>query len=888
MRIPNIFIYVTCLISSTCAFSTLADETLINRNAEWSYHDSGSDLGSQWRNLSYDDSSWSSGFTEMGYGDGDESTVIDFGGNSNEKYITTYFRRHFNVNNIDQFNRLTLNLLRDDGAVVYLNGSEVHRDNMPSGSINYLTTTSAYIADADEQAFTPVTLPIGSLKSGDNILAIEIHQYNSSSSDISFNAELIANTGNGDDVNDSEVIRGPYLQQASENSIIIRWRTDRTTDSLVNIGTRPDNLDISVNDGNRTREHRVLLTDLQSDTQYYYSIGNSSKILKSGNDLFFRTSPRTGQSKSTRIWVIGDSGTANEDAEDVYRAYQTTTGNQYTDLWLMLGDNAYENGTDRDYQRAVFDFYPELLQQTPLWPTIGNHDGHSADSGNQSGPYFDIFSLPTNAEAGGVRSGTEAYYSFDYGNIHFVVLDSYETDRSSYGNMMVWLESDLQATNSDWIIAFWHHPPYTKGSHDSDWEQEHIEMRENALPILDSYGVDLVLNGHSHSYERSKLIDRHYGRSSSFSDSSHAIDRGNGRADDDGAYTKSETGLSNAGIVYVVAGASGKTSGGDLDHPAMSVSLNELGSMILNVDGSTLNAQYINERGRIRDYFTIEKHVESDDPTSSSITGVAWLDSDNDGTRTTSEDFSQGVSVELLNRSGIVISSTQSAANGSYQFDNLIAGDYQIRFSAANYVFTLDHVGNNTTDSDASSDDGITQLINLPVATRISYIDVGLIESSGTENKIINFNIVEVAAYSSQDREGEVNIEDQGSTYSLQGNRWRSSNPEGFHIKTNTLLEFDFYSNSEGEIHGIGFDENTSISDADRVFQLFGTQNWRSAIKDFNNYTSDDLGSWKTYTIPVGNYYQGENMHLVFVNDKDGGSINNTSRFRNVRVFENN
>src|SRR4029450_1136767 len=120
-----------------------------------------------------------------------------------------------------------------------------------------------------------------------------------------------------------------------------------------------------------------------------------------------------------------------------------------------------------------------------------------ADSPTQTGPYYDIFTLPRNAEAGGVASGTEAYYSFDYGNIHFICLDSFDTPRSATGAMAQWLQRDLADTTQDGIIAFWHHPPYSKGSHDSDTQTPLIEMRQNFLPILEAGGVDLVLSGHS-------------------------------------------------------------------------------------------------------------------------------------------------------------------------------------------------------------------------------------------------------------------------------------------------------------------------------------------------------------------------------------------------------
>jgi hypothetical protein len=126
----------------------------------------------------------------------------------------------------------------------------------------------------------------------------------------------------------------------------------------------------------------------------------------------------------------------------------------------------------------------------------------------QTGPYYDAYVLPTAAEAGGIASGTEAYYAFDYGNVNFIVLDSYETSRSTTGAMARWLEADLAATTQDWIIAFFHHGPFTKGTHDSDTEIEHIQMRENLLPILEAGGVDAVLSGHSHIYERTAPTTR--------------------------------------------------------------------------------------------------------------------------------------------------------------------------------------------------------------------------------------------------------------------------------------------------------------------------------------------------------------------------------------------
>src|SRR6185503_15998348 len=287
------------------------------------------------------------------------------------------------------------------------------------------------------------------------------------------------------------VTRGPYLQMGGPKTMTVRWRTSVATNSKVYYGSQPGSLNANVVDSSSVTEHKVTLTALSPSTRYYYAIGSTTQILV-GNDTnhFFFTSPPLGDKNKTRIWVLGDSGTANSSAQAVRNAYYSYAGTSPTDVWLMLGDNAYPDGTDSDYQSAVFNMYPTMLRKTVLWPTLGNHDGHSADSGSQSGPYYNIFTLPKAAEAGGLASGTKAYYSFDYGQIHFVCLDSTDSSRKTGGAMMNWLTKDLQATVQPWTIAFWHHPPYSKGSHDSDSEVELIVMRQYALPILEANGVD--------------------------------------------------------------------------------------------------------------------------------------------------------------------------------------------------------------------------------------------------------------------------------------------------------------------------------------------------------------------------------------------------------------
>jgi hypothetical protein len=180
--------------------------------------------------------------------------------------------------------------------------------------------------------------------------------------------------------------------------------------------------------------------------------------------------------------------------------------------------------------------------------------------------------------------------------------------------MLSWLENDLAVTIKDWIIAYWHQPPYSWGSHTSDGELDLIQMRENALPILEKYGADLVLCGHSHVYERSYLLNGHYGYSSSFQ-SWMALNPGLGREDDESTYEKPAGGLGALrGTVYVVCGCSGEGGMGTFaKHPAHAINLGGFGSMVIDVDGLRLDAKFLTDGSAVLDYFTIIKGAPPED-----------------------------------------------------------------------------------------------------------------------------------------------------------------------------------------------------------------------------------------------------------------------------------
>ena len=221
---------------------------------------------------------------------------------------------------------------------------------------------------------------------------------------------------------------------------------------------------------------------------------------------FLKPHPSSNTNETIRAWVLGNAGNNNSLQMDVRDGFYSFIGNTPVDLMLLLGDNAYDDGTDSEYQTSWFEnMYEDRLIQSVMYSTFGNHDGGASDSDTEDGPYYDIFNFPRNAEAGGVASGTEAYYSFDYGNIHFVSINSYDIDRSVGAPMYDWLVDDLNNTNQEWKVAFFHYPPYTgNDNNSSDTHPKETDMREDFIPVLESAGVDLVLS--SHQSQLSKVL----------------------------------------------------------------------------------------------------------------------------------------------------------------------------------------------------------------------------------------------------------------------------------------------------------------------------------------------------------------------------------------------
>lgn len=277
------------------------------------------------------------------------------------------------------------------------------------------------------------------------------------------------------------VHRPPYLQQLTTHSTLIGWVTTEPVGESVEI-TRPDGEVLATAGAERAEsavraagENQMWTTvdGLEPDTVYCY------RVLQDGAPLTerigFRTAPGADSDRPVRVLAFGDSGGGGSDQ----RALAAEMFDVPFELIIHTGDVAYDNGTIAQFEDNVFGVYTELFRHIPFYPAAGNHDYETL----RGAPFRDVFALP----------GTEQWYSYDWGRVHFAALDT----ESAIGPQIEWLDADLAASPLPWKIVYLHKPPYSSGEHGSD-----VGLRAALAPILARHGVQLVLAGHDHDYER--------------------------------------------------------------------------------------------------------------------------------------------------------------------------------------------------------------------------------------------------------------------------------------------------------------------------------------------------------------------------------------------------
>ncbi len=462
--------------------------TLVPAGAEWKYNDTGTDLHSLgWPSV--DDSGWAYGPAQLGYGLNGEVTTISYGPDSGNKYPCYYFRHTFNVPVASQIGDLKLRLIRDDGAVVYLNGAEIVRSNMPGGTIYYDTWASEVVGGTDETTWWEFDVDSAGLVDGTNVLAVEIHQINATSSDVSFDLELA----------EAEHIRkGPYLFYTGSNTEMkILWQMDVAQACTLEWGTDPANLiesAVTTEFGSDHQHQYVIGADpgkppLVPGTKYYYRLTDAYNETYTGS---FIAAPEDN-TDDLKFLVFGD---VRADAGLVPYAYDGVCDTMntflaanpgYQTITFLVGDWINDD-TENDWQNMFFNRTLsnalQLHANMPINGCVGNHDMNI----NGGAVYEKYYPYPYEPSG--------RYWSFDYGPVHFAIVDQY-TSYSSGSAQLLWLDNDLATSDKLWKIIILHEPGYSAGPHpDNTSVQNYIQ------PLCLAHGVDIVFGGHNHNYAR--------------------------------------------------------------------------------------------------------------------------------------------------------------------------------------------------------------------------------------------------------------------------------------------------------------------------------------------------------------------------------------------------
>jgi len=458
---------------------TFSFAQLIEAGSTWKYLDDSSDQGTAWQQPGFDDINWTEGPAQLGYGDDDEATVLGWGDNPSDKYLTYYFRKTFNISNPNEKPVLKAGLIRDDGAVVYINGVEVFRANMPEGEITYQTKADHTVAGDSENLFFAYTFPSSVLQSGENTIAVEVHQRFKTSSDISFDLQL-------DFAEYPVFIKEPYLLYSGEKTeMLIVWQMDSTRSCRVEWGT-----DTTYTEGTATTDeygndhlHKIIISGLNPDTKYFYRVSIDRMSSKKGS---FKTGV-PDSATDISFYAYGDTRTnpgthnlvAEKIVEEVAQHPETQT------FIISTGDFVANGDSERDWQEQFFDadyeYIRQMMSKLPYVAAIGNHEG-------QGQLFKKYFPYP-------MFVSSRYYYSFDYGPAHFTVIDQF-TSYDEGSLQYVWLVNDLATSDKHWKFILLHEPGWTAGGGHSN----NGKVQQLVQPLCETFGVQFVLAGHNHYY----------------------------------------------------------------------------------------------------------------------------------------------------------------------------------------------------------------------------------------------------------------------------------------------------------------------------------------------------------------------------------------------------
>lgn len=290
------------------------------------------------------------------------------------------------------------------------------------------------------------------------------------------------------------VDRYPYLQQPTETSVLVALKTSAASTATLDWGISPTNLSNTLSSATQAQKHDFTISGLQPNTQYYYQVSSSSGFT-SAVEHFWTAKPKGTPDVS--FLHYGDCGYNNSTQNGISALMEQ----EEVDFAVVAGD--VDQGTGDNYDNVFFGVYKNMLAHDCHYTAIGNHDIIA----NNGADFFDAFYQPTNNP-----QGSEHYYTFTWGNAKFICLDS-NMDYDPGSDQHDFMLEELRCNDHQWLFVFFHHPPWTNGWDPSYYVpfQQYYEydgeddMRTDLVPYFEQYGVDFVLNGHSHCYQRGSM-----------------------------------------------------------------------------------------------------------------------------------------------------------------------------------------------------------------------------------------------------------------------------------------------------------------------------------------------------------------------------------------------
>ncbi len=289
--------------------------------------------------------------------------------------------------------------------------------------------------------------------------------------------------------------RRPYIQNPTKTGVEIAWRSLQPALGSVLFGESKGELNREVRESAPTQKHHIALTDLEPSRQYYYSVYNGDALVQ--DEETFRTARRDDETEFSFL-VLGDSGVNTESQWRVSKEMRRSMNQAEVDFVVHVGD--VHQGVGDYYDTIYFKPYREIIKNVNVFTSIGNHDTYT----DNAAVYLDDFYLPRNND-----ENSERYYSFRWGNAYFIALDTnidYKPGSPQHRFFMQALESQ-ERKGATWTFVYAHHPPWTEY-----WTNYYGDygVEQNLVPLFEEYEVDMVMNGHTHSYERGEKNHVHY------------------------------------------------------------------------------------------------------------------------------------------------------------------------------------------------------------------------------------------------------------------------------------------------------------------------------------------------------------------------------------------